>query len=122
MPLIPSTSPDFSTNLAAAINAGSGIEVELVSGAIGIVRGTAFITKAGVAVMTLALPAVGTDDGKTLAIISTSANAHTITTPATGINGALHIVTFAANIGSAIELKAYQGSWYTVSNIGATLS
>jgi hypothetical protein len=122
MPLVPITSPDYTTNLGQIINAGSGTEIDSASGAIGIIRGTEFITKAGVAAMTLALPIAGTNDGVSLSIVSTTANAHTVTTPATGLNGALHIATFAANIGSALELVAYNGSWYTKSNIGITLT
>lgn len=122
MSLIPSNSPDYSTGVGQAINAGSQIEVELASGAIGITRGTAVITKAGIAVMTLASPVAGTDDGKVLRIVSTSAFAHTVTTPALGINTTLHIATFAANVGSAIELVAYAGTWMMFNQIGITLS
>lgn len=128
MPAILSTSPDFNTNLAAAINGGRVVEVDAASGAIAVKEGTVVITKSsGAAVMTLALPVAGAqtaggDDGKVLRIVSTTAQAHTVTTPATGYNGATHIATFAANIGSAFELVAYNGSWYMLNTIGITLT
>ncbi len=111
------TSPDYSTPVQIC-----GIEIESADGAIGIKKATAVITKSTAAALTLPLPTVGTDDGSVLRIISTTAAAHTITTPASGLNGALHIATFAANIGSAVELVAYNGSWYMQSAIGCTLS
>lgn len=119
---IPSNSPDYSTNIGAAINANTTGEIDAASGAILLKQGKIFLTKAGVAAMTLALPTAVTDDFKTIVIISTTANAHTITTPTAGINGALHIVTFAAAVGSAVELTAYNGSWWAFASIGATLS
>src|ERR1700676_60534 len=67
-------------------------EVDGSSAAIGINSGVVYITKAGVAAMTLAaptagLPAAGGNDGQELTIVSTTANAHTVTTPANKING-----------------------------------
>src|SRR4051812_49252056 len=78
-------------------------EIDLVSGAIAIKKGLVIITKAGVAAMTLALPVAGAqsaggDDGKVLRIISATAQAHTVTTPVAGLNGASTIATFAAAI------------------------
>ena len=127
MPAILSTSPDFNTVLGQAINGSKSVEVDAASGAIALKEGTVVITKAGIAAMTLAAPTAGAqtaggDDNKKLTILSTTAFAHTITTPANGLNGSLHICTFAANVGSAIELIAYNGAWYMVNDIGATLT
>lgn len=122
MPAIATTSPDFSTVLGAAINSKYSFETDLVDGAIAIKEGVVFITKATAAALTLALPVAGTDDIKTLRIISKTAAAHVITTPATGLNLTLHIATFAANIGSAVELVAIGGSWYMQNGVGCTLS
>lgn len=76
------------------------------------VPGLAMITAAGIAACTLALPIAGTDDGKILTIISTTANAHTVTTPAGGLNKTLHIGTFAATVGAYMLLVAFSGTWY----------
>jgi len=80
------------------------------------------ITKAGVAVMTLALPTAGVDDGKRMRITSTTAFAHTVTTPANGFNGATHIATFAAAAGNNVLLEAQGGTWLVIENTGVTLS
>ena len=45
--------------------------------------------------MTLALPVSGAQDGLVLGIMATGTGAHTVTTPASGYNGASHIATFA---------------------------
>lgn len=125
---IPTTSPDYSTTLAAAINAKSTVQVAAGStDAITVKEGLVVVTSSGVDAMTLANPTAGAvsaggDDGKTLTIVSSGAHAHTITTGALGLNGAHTIGTFAASIGSAVELKAYNGSWYMVNDIGCTLS
>ena len=110
-----------------ALAASRAVEVDANSGAIAIKAGTVFITKAGIAAMTLALPTAGTpdaggDDGKTLTIVSTTANAHTVTTPTNGIDGSLHIATFSGTLPNVLELKAYQGTWYSVVKLGITNS
>jgi hypothetical protein len=92
------------------------------NGAIGPYSGTAFLTKAGVGVYTLALPVAGTDDGKMLQIQSSTANAHTVTTPANGFNGATHIATFGGAIGDNITLRAQGGRWLVVDATNVVLS
>jgi hypothetical protein len=92
-------------------------EIDAASAAISISSGVVFITKAGVAAMTLAapasgLPAAGGGDANELTIVSTTANAHTITTPANAINGASHVLTFAAAAGTQVILRAKGGVWY----------
>lgn len=67
--------------------------------------------------LTLALPVAGDPDaggmdGVELTFSCITAHAHTVTTPADGINGGYDTVTFAA-IGDAIILRAYNGVWYT---------
>jgi len=89
-----------------------GVEFDAASGAIGIKQGTAIITKAGVAAMTLAAPVAGVDDGKILTVLSTTANAHTITFAANGLNGNKTTITFGAVIGNQVELIAFNGSWF----------
>jgi hypothetical protein len=85
-------------------------------------EGTAFLTKAGVGAMTLAAPITGTDDGKILRIQSTTAQAHTVTTPANGLNGSVHIGTFGGAIGDNFILQAEGGTWLVLSKTNVTLS
>lgn len=88
---------------------------------------TAFLTRAGVDAATLATPAATTDDGKILTVISTSAQAHTVTTAAnkiaSGNSTALgDTLTFAAKQGASFSLIAYQGLWYVLVLNNVTLS
>lgn len=100
------------------------------------------ITKGSAAALTLVTPIAGGatpigsstssttgvlgDDGKQLTILSTTAFAHVITTAAgkiIGANGTAYgTITFAANIGCSIVLKAWNGFWYVISSNGVTLS
>lgn len=134
LPKISSNSPDFNNPLVTAHNsaldaldAWKAVEVDSANAAIGLKEGTVFITKASAEALTLALPTAGLpsaggDDGKELEIVSTTAYAHTVTTPASGLNGASHIATFGTAVGNNIRLKAYSGGWYVISSIGITLS
>lgn len=127
-PRIPSNSPDASTAAAKALNALGELEVHSGTGGagvIGIVAGTVLITDSGAALLTLAAPAAGApsaggNDGNRLTIVSTTAIAHTVTTPANGINGADSIATFSA-VADRIELIAMDGVWYAINN-STTLS
>jgi hypothetical protein len=102
----------------AALQKGQrdGIELEAADGAIGIVEGLAVITKGSAAALSLAAPTPGGpgvgDDGKHLSILSTTAFAHVVTTPANKVNGSKLTATFAAAVDSNIELIAYNGIWY----------
>lgn len=89
-----------------------------------------YITKAGVAALTLAEPIAGPmnpdgsggQDGMRVRIISQTAFAHTVTTPAHGIQDGSSTtkdtLTFAALAGAIAELEAYGGKWNLV--IGST--
>jgi hypothetical protein len=98
------------------------------SGAIPLARGKYILNGSGVQAMTLALPTATTpkgvlyQDGTEITIISASAHAHTITTPANGINGADDTVTFGGAVGNLVKLLAVNGSWIVTGNSGATLS
>jgi hypothetical protein len=86
-------------------------------GAITIKSGVVFITKSSAAAVTLAAPTAGADDGKRLAIVSTTAQAHTLTNTTPGFNNgstASDVGTFGAAIGNSIEVIAYNGVWYTI--------
>jgi hypothetical protein len=62
------------------------------------------------------------DNGKIVCIWSEFAHAHVITTPATGINGALHLGTFGAALGNSFTLVARNASWWVIANVGVVLS
>ena len=114
---IPDPGASASFNLTA-------VEAESANGAIGITSGLAALTKAGVAAMTLAAPTVTTDDGKILRIVSTTANAHTITQTTPGFNNAgssKDVATFGGAVGDYLLVVAYQGVWYVIGSSGATL-
>lgn len=79
--------------------------------------------------MTLAAPnagdsATGGDDGKEIQLISTTANAHTLT--ATGLlqtgAAAVNLATFAANAGAGLRLRANNGKWQVLQQIGITFT
>jgi hypothetical protein len=78
--------------------------------------------------LTLAAPTAGTDDGVLLQFFSTTAEAHTITTPAAGDirdgNTSDHdtVMTFNAHIGASCMLQAYNGVWYVREEIGCSLT
>jgi hypothetical protein len=92
------------------------LEIETASGAVGIVEGLSLITAGAAIALTLAAPTPGGpgvgDDGKHLSFMSTTAFAHTVTTPAGKINGSKLTATFGAAVGNNIELIAYNGVWY----------
>lgn len=96
------------------------------TGAIPLASGSYVITKASAALMTLAAPVTGVQDGTLIKVYSSTAAAHTITATTlleNGGSGAPYTtVTFGAFIGSSITLRAYGGVWYVVSSSSATLS
>ena len=118
----------FGQQAAASLLAGPFVALS-ASGAINPHQpGRYAITKAGVAALTLAAPTAGADDGILIEITSTTAYAHTITTPAAGDiqdgnnNGYDTVMTFNAHKGASCLLCAYQGVWYVQSEIGCALS
>lgn len=82
-----------------------------------------YVTKAGVAAMTLAAP-VAADEGVELEVKSTGAYAHTIT--ATGLlqtgAAATDVATFAAYAGAGVRLRAKNLKWQVVYSVGVTFS
>ncbi len=88
------------------------VEIASANGAIqSIAGGQVYITKAGVCALTLAAQAI---DGARLTIISTTANAHTVTVT-NGIGGAgsgSDVGTFGGAIGDGVTLISYNGYWY----------
>jgi hypothetical protein len=120
--------PAFNTSGVVGLTVIDAIQVAAGSAdAITIPAGTVFITTAGVDALTLPLPIAGSavsggQDGAKLLIYSTTAYAHTVTTPANGFNGATHICTFTGAASNYISLTAYNGSWYVTGNLNGTLT
>jgi hypothetical protein len=98
---------------------GDPVTYYTAAGAIPVASGTAAINGAAALAMTLAAPSTPAQDGTKLFITAATAHAHTVTTPASGINGVHHIVTYAA-IGDGILLEAVNGTWNQVSLTGPT--
>ena len=86
------------------------------SGAVTIRNGIVFITKAGVAALTIADPTSGTHDGLVMRFQSTTAQAHTLDNSAgSGFNaggGATDVGTWGGAKGDGMEITAYGGKWY----------
>jgi hypothetical protein len=87
-----------------------------VAGAIPVTPGTSGIGSAAALAMTLVQPTAN-QDGTRVFITAETAHAHTITTAANGINGAKHVVTFAAQ-GDGVELEAMATVWNVRSLVG----
>ncbi len=85
---------------------------------------TYVVTKAGVALLTLAAPTATVDDGKIIVITSGTANAHTLTATNLLNTGAAEndVATFAAFAGAGLTLMAYQATWNVISSVGITFS
>lgn len=98
------------------VGIGRKVTVAAADGAIAVKTGTVYITKAGVAALTLADPTATTDDGCELAIIAATAHAHTVSNAAgSGFNAGgagADVGTFGGARGDSMLLEAYQGVWY----------
>lgn len=78
------------------------------------------INAASALALTLAVPSV---DGQLCTFIDETGHAHTVTTPASGINGATHIATFGGTAGSSIQFVSRNSIWWVVGTPnGVTLS
>lgn len=95
------------------------------NGALALVAGTATLTKAGVAAMTLAAPTVA-QEGLILRVVSQTANAHTITATSLiddGVTGGSKTTaTFAAFAGASITLMASNLKWAVLNLKAVTIS
>jgi hypothetical protein len=122
---------------AGAFDATTAKELQdtLVNGAQVVLSGSAdalpmsgivAISTAGVDSVTLATPKAGPqpvgDDGKTIFVYSTTANAHTITTASNKIIASHHVLTFDGNIGSNAWIIAANGVWVPAGLTGVTAS
>ena len=110
--------------VAPIYNAANGPRLQ-VFGASGAVRprgSLVFLKGSSALAMTLANPTAGVQDGMTIEILETSTGAHTVTTGASGLNGASHIATFGSEAGDNLVLIAFNGTWLVESSVGVTLS
>lgn len=77
------------------------------------------ITKAGIAVMTIAAPTTVVDDGKVITITTNTANQHTVTFTGSlllsGASGAL-TATFPTSAGATLVIMAMTAKWILLSN------
>lgn len=105
---------------------GVALAPQVISGdgAITLLTGAVALTKGSAAAITLAAPAVGTDDGKILVITSETAFAHVVTCSSVGFNskGSSGTLTFTAAKGAGVILKARNGNWWVISNITVTVA
>lgn len=111
--------------LRASKASHSPVTLASASGAITVAQSTVVITKAGVAAMTLAAP-TSAQNGLVLRVLSSTANAHTITATSLiddGVTGGSKTTaTFGAFAGASIELVAYEGKWLVQSKNVVTIS
>jgi hypothetical protein len=124
---IASSSPDNPSVIAQAFDPAWALEHDTASGAIAIKEGTVVLDAGSALAMTLVAPTAGApsaggDDGKELTIITRTAQAHTVTTPANALNTNKHIATWTAAIGNAITFIAYNGVWYASLVSGVTIT
>lgn len=83
------------------------------------------LTKGTASAITLAAPTATTHDGIEIAIVSTTAAAHTITATTIGFNAGDtdgDVATLGGAIGDGLSVVAYQGEWYVLTNTNATLA
>ncbi|MDR3723272.1 MAG: hypothetical protein P4K83_02130 [Terracidiphilus sp.] len=100
---------------------GSVVSYYAAAGALTVPEGdsTAVVNGAAALAMTLAQPTAA-QDGINLFVTAGTARAHTVTTAANGVNGAKHVVTFAAQ-GDGVVLEAINQVWIVRSLVGGAV-
>jgi hypothetical protein len=100
------------------------VQILSADGAVTIKNGVVFLSKAGTGAYTIAAPTTGVDDGKRLEIITTTAQAHVLTSGTKGFNakGSSGTATWTAAIGNSLVLVAYAGDWYALVKTGVTIA
>ncbi len=139
-----SSAASFSTNTIAEVTAANGVTIDgslikdgtvptretvaafATAGAITAKDGTALLTGASAITYTLANPTDVTDDGKTLRIVSNTAQAHKIDQSAgagfNGGGGTVDFANFGGAIGDNIQLLAYGGRWLVLATRNVTIA
>lgn len=97
----------FVLGAAGPIFAGWQTYYYTASGALAPLTGTHVLNGAAALAMTLVAPP---NDGIDMFIVAQTAHAHTVTTPANGIEGAKHIITYAA-VGDSADITSAFGVW-----------
>ncbi len=101
---------------------GPQLQVPIVGGVIQLKNSVVLIKGSGVLALTLALPTTGVMDGMTIRFVSTTASAHTVTTPAVGFNATNTIATFGGAKGDGFEVTAAGVTWLVNWTRNVTLS
>lgn len=114
--------------VAAGVTAVNSVAAVTADGAITVAAANKdyFITKAGVAAMTIVDPTTTTHDGVELTFIAATANAHTLSNAAgsgffSSGGATKDVATFGGAIGDRITIIAYQGKWYIKDSLNITL-
>jgi hypothetical protein len=94
----------------------------VASAAIAQKQGAVRLGSAGALAMTLADPTTGTDDGKRLTLVASTAHAHVITVTGGIGAGTNNTITLGGAIGDMTELEAIAGKWFIRPGINATAS
>ncbi len=102
---------------------GHQLQVPIITGGVVQIKpSTVLIRGTGVIALTLALPTTGVHDGTTIRFVSTTASAHTVTTPAVGFNATNTIATFGGAKGDGFEVTASGVTWLVNWTRNVTLS
>src|SRR5882724_424906 len=92
------------------------------SGAITAKQGVVRLGSAGSLTMPIADPTSGTDDGKILKVIASTAHAHVITVTGGLAGGTNNTLTLGGAIGDLAILEALGGKWFLLPSINAAAS
>jgi hypothetical protein len=95
--------------------------------AIAIKPGLVLLSKSTAGAYTLAAPRdggqdEGGQDGITMQIVASTAEAHVVTTPADALNSAFDTATYGGAIGNSMEITANGGVWIVRNLSGVTLT
>jgi hypothetical protein len=97
------------------------------NGAIAIKPGLVLLSKSTAGAYTLAAPVAGPQDqggqdGITMQIVASTAEAHVVTTPALAFNGVDDTATYGGAIGDSMEITSNGGIWIVRNLNGVTLT
>jgi hypothetical protein len=92
------------------------------SAAISEKQGLVRLGGSGARAMTLADPTTGTDDGKRLTLLASTAAAHVITVTGGLAGGSKNTLTLGGAVGDMAEIEAIGGKWFLRPSINATAS
>jgi hypothetical protein len=85
-------------------------------------QGLVLLGSAGALAMTIADPTSGTDDGKRLTIMASTAHAHVVTVTGGIGPGTNNTITLGGAVGDMTEIEAISGKWFIRPGINATAS